>query len=451
MGPATNPSTMTTPAWQRTSLLLLAALAFAFGGFGGFGGLLGIGEKWLRADYSHGFLVVPFALYLAWRNRHFVPPALHWPTWDGLPLVLGSLSIYFVETKINVAKEWIQGACFLLALLGVAATLGRNAVRSKVSYRLASDMLCWLPLVAVPFALLQLAAPKVLIEGLPGSKYSMAFYAAFAGVVLGAVGLYLRRPDSIRWLLPALAMLALALPLPDTIENTLGFKLREIATTTAMIAFRTLGFTAHAPTPVFLVVGGVPLSVEAACSGISMLLAFVALTAGIAFLCPPSRAKSDRAIVLLSAIPIAVFCNILRIILSGLVLLAGWKQAFDFIVHDFAGWLMMPLALGIIWLEFKLLDWLFVPVQYLSREEVARAAFAEARAEMGRQQAERKALQETMAHRSERSGRHAEPHPAAQFLPLTPAGTSHGATAAGGTIAPPTQSDTPPPPGGGAP
>ena len=425
-------------------VLLVAGLAFS--GLGGFGGLSGIIEKWKKADYSHGFLVVPFAGYLLWRFRLQLPEQVRWPSWAGMPLVLGALGLFYIETKLNVAMEWIQGACILVALLGIWLTFVLPA-RAPREHR-PNVALVWLgrilPLITTPFALLQLLSPKVLVQALPGNNYTLALYALFFVLMIGAGIATLLYWSSVRVALPALGMLVLALPLPDSIEGTLGLKLRQFATIVASYAFQMLGFPTHRPTNVNLVVNNIELSVEAACSGLSMLLAFMALTAAMVILCPPSRSWSDRWMILLSAIPIAVFCNVLRIILSGLVLIAGWQQAFDFIVHDFAGWLMMPMALGIIWLEFKLLDWLFVPVQYMSREEVAKAGFAEARAEIERADAESKAMHDII---SARSGRHTEPpaerHPAAPFLPLTPAGTSHAATAAGGTFyrAPP----TPPP------
>ena len=435
--------------WRAGVVAVLVAAGLAFSGVGGFGGLSGIIEKWKKADYSHGFLVVPFAAYLVWRFRKQLPEQVRWPSWAGLPLVLGALGLFYIETKLNVAMEWIQGACILVALLGIWLTFVLPA-RLPREHR-PNAALTWLgrilPLLTTPFALLQLLAPKVLVQALPGNNYTLALYALFFTLMLGAAITTLVYWASVRVALPAIGMLALALPLPDSIEGTLGLKLRQFATVVASYAFQMLGFATHRPNNVSLVVNNIEMSVEAACSGLSMLLAFMALTAAMVILCPPSRSWSDRWVILLSAIPIAILCNVLRIILSGLVLLAGWKQAFDFIVHDFAGWLMMPLALGIIWLEFKLLDWLFVPVQYMSRDEVAKAGFAEARAEIERAAAESKAMHETV---SARTGRHTAPpserHPAADFLPLTAAGTSHAATVAGGTyvIVPPPPPAKPP-------
>ena len=32
----------------------------------------------------------------------------------------------------------------------------------------------------------------------------------------------------------------------------------------------------------------------------------------------------------------------------------------DFLFHDLAGWVMMPLALGMLWLELRLMSWLLI-------------------------------------------------------------------------------------------
>jgi len=437
--------------------------AVALSGVGSFGGWLGITDKWIhKADYSHGFLVVPFALYLVYRSRKLLPASIYWPSWAGVPLVAGALGLFYIETKLNVAMEWIQGASILVAVVGLWLTFltptgddppdgqhhHHRRRRPRHSFGLGS-LGTALSLIPVPFAVLQWLAPKLLVQALPGGNYTLALYGLFAALLAGAAMVSAVHWHSTRVVLPALLMLALALPLPDSIESTVGFKLREFSTLVASYGFQLVGLPTHRPTSVLLNVNNVELSVEAACSGLSMLLAFVALCGAIVLLCPPSRSLGDRAMVFASAIPIAVLCNVLRIFLSGLVLVAGWQRAFEFIVHDFAGWAMMPVALGLIWLEFCVLDWLFTPVVYMSREEVAKAGFSEARAEIERAEAERVARQQATTSRTSRHAAPAERHPAAPFLPLTAAGTSHAATAAGGTISmeplPPPQTPPPPP------
>lgn len=406
--------------WQLTVAAVLGGVLLAYAGFGGMGGLIDIVQLWLKPpyDYSHGFLVVPFALYLLWRNRGQMPEKVGWPNWNGLPLLLGPLPLYLADARLNVAKEWVQGGCLAASLAGVLVTfVAPPPSRPRGLIDLIAAGLCLTPVLYLAYFSL-------------GGLSQVVFWAAVAALALGVGLTAYRRWSAVRWAVPALAMLMLALPLPGQVAFQLSWYLRKVATLAALGVFRVFGFPTRTDGSLTVDVGTVRLDVQEACSGLSMLMAFVALTAAIALLCPPTRRASDRWVVFLSSVPIAVFCNIIRIVVSGLVLLAGWRQAFDIIVHDFAGWAMMPLALGLVWVEFKLIDWLLVPVVRMSREEVVKAGLAEARAEIERQEAAKRALQ------AGEVGRDPNPHPAAPFLPLTPAGTSHGATATGGTITP---------------
>ena len=88
-------------------------------------------------------------------------------------------------------------------------------------------------------------------------------------------------------------------------------------------------------------------------------------------------------------------CNIGRIVVTGLVYHAGWKELGDFVVHDLAGWLMMPFALALVWLEFKLIDWIIVPVEFASMEEITKASLTKAAEKIHREEAERQAMAAT--------------------------------------------------------
>lgn len=409
--------------WQVTVAAVVGGLLLAYSGLGfDESGLFAIGKLWVKPpyDYSHGFLVVPFAAFLLWKYREKFPPSVDWPNWWGLSLLLGPLPMYLVEADLNFCKEWVQGFCLVASLVGLLVTF----VAPRPTRR---GLLDWLADALLYFPLGYFSYFRA------GGTSKVLFGVAFAALVLGLVLTVIRRWSAVRWAVPALAMLLLSLPLPHEVEFELSWKLRRIATVAGLFVFRTFGVPARSDTPMMLDIGSERLDVQAPCSGLSMLLAFVALAAAIAFLAPPTRRLADRWVVFASSVPIAVLCNILRIVVSGLVLLAGWREAFDVIVHDMAGWAMMPIALGLVWLEFKLIDWLLVPVVRMSREEVVKAGLVEARAEIERQESAR------------RAGPATDPHPAAPFLPLTPAGTSHGATAAGGTLSPRTDGQNPPP------
>jgi len=210
--------------------------------------------------------------------------------------------------------------------------------------------------------------------------------AAILIAFMGVAWMFFGGRKGLRWGLPGLLFLILALPLPNPVENELSYRLRSAATRSAVFILQTLGF------PTYYIgyqinIGATQLQVAEACSGLSMLLTFVALTAAIVLLCPPTRRWSDRLVILAAAIPIAVVCNIGRIVVTGLIYHAGWKSLGDSFVHDFAGWLMMPFALGMIWLAFKLIDWLLVVKELATAEEFAKVAMAKTAAKMKREDA----------------------------------------------------------------
>lgn len=277
-------------------------------------GIIDLVRVWAtQADYSHGFLVPFVAAYLLYLRRHQFPPLIEWPDPRGLaPLVVGVVYSTFSSTY-NYAKEFGQGVGLILALTGVVL------------------------------------------------------------IVLGRPGL--------RWAWPGLAFLVFMVKMPDRVEILFTFKLRQIATQASNFLLQTLGYPSYVSGPggTVITVGDVRLGVEWACSGLSMVLTFVAMGAAFALLMT-KRPMSDRLLVFASSIPIAIISNIIRITVTALVYIAAdnkdntWKWLGDAIVHDLAGWLMMPLALGFMWLLLKIVDWLFVVPPPPERDDVLRVA-----------------------------------------------------------------------------
>ena len=187
----------------------------------------------------------------------------------------------------------------------------------------------------------------------------LAVVLALAGVVVMFCG----RWQGLRWAWPGLAFLLFALPPPNFVENSLALKLRDFATTAGTFVFQALGLPAYSEGNRILI-GDTVLEVAQACGGLSMMLTFVALAAGLA-LYLETRHWVDRVILFASAVPIALACNVVRIVVTGLVYHAGWTKLGDFVIHDLAGWLMMPLALGLLWCVVRLIDWIAEPMDQL--------------------------------------------------------------------------------------
>jgi exosortase len=161
----------------------------------------------------------------------------------------------------------------------------------------------------------------------------------------------------LRWLAAPLLFLVFMFPLPYRVEHMLGLYLQRGAAMASEFVLQTVGYPTYRE-GVILHVKEHVLEVEKACSGLSMLLTFLALATGMALLM--RRPLFDRALILVSAVPVAVLSNVIRIALTGVLYNEAGKELGDRVFHDFAGWLMMPIALALLWGELKLLDWVWV-------------------------------------------------------------------------------------------
>jgi exosortase len=161
------------------------------------------------------------------------------------------------------------------------------------------------------------------------------------------------------WLCPAAAVLLFMFPPPFQAETALAGPLQQLATTVGTYALQTAGFAAVAEGNV-IVVGDLRIGVLEACSGLGMLSAFFALSTTAALIV--RRPLFERVMIFLSAAPIGVLMNLVRITATAYVYCTLGAVAAHTFFHDLAGWLMMPLAFAALWLELALLGRLFVAV-----------------------------------------------------------------------------------------
>jgi exosortase len=159
---------------------------------------------------------------------------------------------------------------------------------------------------------------------------------------------------ALNWSWPAVAFLVFMLPLPHRIETGLGYPLQRIATIGSEFLLQTMGISAVAEGNVIFLSNS-RIGVVEACSGLSMLLIFFALAVAIIIMFQP--AWPERIVLLLSAIPVAVGTNVLRITATGAVQEIFGEEIAEKVFHDWAGWLMMPVAFAllllVLWLYQK--------------------------------------------------------------------------------------------------
>jgi exosortase len=158
---------------------------------------------------------------------------------------------------------------------------------------------------------------------------------------------------ALRWAWPSITFLVFMLPLPYRLEVALSHPLQRFATLSSTYALQTLGFPVYAEGNI-IVLEETRIGVVQACNGLGMLVTFFALATAVAFYV--SRPVVDKALIVVSAIPIALLVNVVRITATAIIYAEVGKEMGDLVFHDLAGWLMMPLALGLLWLEVRVLS-----------------------------------------------------------------------------------------------
>jgi exosortase len=167
-------------------------------------------------------------------------------------------------------------------------------------------------------------------------------------LVLAALPLFLRGPDVLRIIAFPLAYLIFMIPLPAPALNQIAFPLQVLAARVATGTLDLLNFPVLREGNI-ISLAAVRLEVAEACSGIRSLISLLALATIYAYL--TQKMWTPRLLLILSAIPIAVIANAVRVTLTGvLAYTLGLRTAMGF-YHTFAGWLIFVIAFGILALE----------------------------------------------------------------------------------------------------
>ncbi len=288
---------------------------------------------WIREpDYSHGFFVLPVALCFLWARRNRFP-----------------------GTAWGIRSQAVNGAC-----------------PSGLTVH-APGRIYWAGLLPVAVSIaMRLAGAHYYLEALDG--WSIMFWVA--GVVWLFCG-----PRVLWWSLPAVLFLWFMVRLPFRIEQQLSYPLQTVATNVSCWVLQLLGQPAL-PEGHTIVLGEHVLEVEQACSGLRIFVGIAALA--YAYVVLVRRVWWEKGLLLLSALPIAIVANVLRVVATGLLFqyCAKGDTAKKF-SHDAAGWVMIPLAAALFALVLWYLDRLWQEVEVLEVGAIARRARGDLGSETG--------------------------------------------------------------------
>ncbi len=179
-------------------------------------------------------------------------------------------------------------------------------------------------------------------------------------VALGGLCLSLGGWALVRAIGPAGAFLLFMVPLPGRLDKLLAHPLQRISTLASTNALQTFGLFAQSEGNV-IILSDYELGIVEACSGLRMVMVFLATSTAVALMF--RRSLVQRLLIVGSAFPIAILCNVIRITSSGVMHETAGHEIANLVYHDVAGWLMAPMALAFLGLELFLLRRLFLPVE----------------------------------------------------------------------------------------
>ncbi len=234
-------------------------------------------DWWHIPEFSHGFIVPLFSLFVLWRNRSQIIRIPRKPAWAGVAVVCAALGLLVIG--VLGAELFLARVSGILLIIGLTLTFwGRQRLRR------------------------------------------MAFPLLF---------------------------LLFAVPIPAIVLNHITFPLQLLSSRFAADVLPLLDVPVHQEGNVIRL-AIMPLEVAEACSGIGSLLSLSSLAVIFGYFLQKSVTK--RIILCLLSIPIAVICNVLRIVGTGLCV-QYWDpdKAVGFF-HAFSGWLLFVVALCFLYL-----------------------------------------------------------------------------------------------------
>ena len=164
-------------------------------------------------------------------------------------------------------------------------------------------------------------------------------------VTLAGMTLFFFGRKLFRLMLLPLGYLLFMVPLPYIVYDSIAFPLK-LFVTRASIAFLKLAGVVVMREGNVIMLPLTTLEVADACSGIRSLISLLALA--VAYACFLNVTRFRRTLLILAAVPIAIFTNALRVIGTGLLAQYWGARAAEGFFHEFAGMAVFVVAIALL-------------------------------------------------------------------------------------------------------
>lgn len=183
----------------------------------------------------------------------------------------------------------------------------------------------------------------LLVIGKVGAEYfTMRFsmLIVITGIILFLGGLKLLKAVSL-----PLGYLVFMIPFPYIVYDAMAFPLKLFAAKNAVFMLKAMGVSVFRDGNI-IYLASTTLEVADACSGIRSLVSLLALGVALAYFTHKSWLKRIGVVIL--AVPIAIFVNVMRVVITGALAHFIDPELATGFFHEFSGFLMFGVAMAML-------------------------------------------------------------------------------------------------------
>ena len=269
-----------------------------------------------------------------------------------LALLIGSFGLLYWPVLSKLVHDWGINDNYSHGYL-IPPLAGYLIWERRQQLRAVPPNGTWFGLIVVLGSLL------LLLAGLLGAELFLT-RMALLGTLVGGV-LFVLGWGHLRMLVFPLGVLLLMIPIPAILFNQVVFPLQLVASRAGEAALSGAGIPVLREGNI-IILANTTLEVAEACSGIRSLVSL--LTLAIVFGYFTDSRPGVRLAIALSAIPVAIAANALRVAGTGIAAHYYGSAAAEGFFHSFSGWIVFIAAFAMLFGVIRVLRWLMPePIQ----------------------------------------------------------------------------------------